>query len=154
MDFEWGKDSIADTYRRIFVLKVSLTLSAVFSILFGISESYKMAICLGPCLILSPMDFFQEARWFFEEEYRSTRGTIRSFASLYFSLILFLRLLFHSHRKLFPWVGIGFLSRRDNPANRWATGRTEESTSWNTGMKWGACVELFQPNLKVQLLNC
>ena len=42
--FEWGK--AADRYGRVFVIKMSLLLSAVFSILFGIAPTFKTALIL------------------------------------------------------------------------------------------------------------
>eukprot|EP00934_Nitzschia_sp_Nitz4_P002778 Nitzschia sp. Nitz4//scaffold307_size21646//13824//15683//NITZ4_008599-RA/size21646-processed-gene-0.15-mRNA-1//-1//CDS//3329547142//2768//frame0 len=49
--FEWGK--AADKYGRTFVIKASLVLSAILSILFGISSTFAMAIftrfLLGVC---------------------------------------------------------------------------------------------------------
>ena len=49
--FEWGK--IADRYGRVFVIKASLLLSAVFSILFGLSPTFYMALFLRSMLGLS-----------------------------------------------------------------------------------------------------
>ena len=40
--FEWGK--AADKYGRVFVVKISLLLSAVFSILFGLAPSFTMVL--------------------------------------------------------------------------------------------------------------
>ena len=45
---EWGK--IADRYGRVCVLQASLVLSAVFCILFGTSQSYRMALVWRFCL--------------------------------------------------------------------------------------------------------
>lgn len=49
--FEWGK--AADRYGRVYVIEVSLLLSAAFSILFGLAPSFPMALIfrflLGVC---------------------------------------------------------------------------------------------------------
>lgn len=49
--FEWGKS--ADKYGRVFVIKSSLLLSALFSILFGLAPTFSLALlarfCLGMC---------------------------------------------------------------------------------------------------------
>lgn len=42
--FEWGK--AADRYGRVFVIKMSLLLSSVFSILFGIAPTFKTALII------------------------------------------------------------------------------------------------------------
>ena len=42
--FEWGK--AADRYGRVFVIKVSLLLSAVFSTLFGFAPTFSLALIL------------------------------------------------------------------------------------------------------------
>jgi MFS family permease len=49
--YEWGR--LADIYGRVFVLQTSLVLSAVFSILFGTSQTYTMAIIWRCCLGMS-----------------------------------------------------------------------------------------------------
>lgn len=49
--FEWGK--AADRYGRVFVIKMSLLLSAVFSILFGLAPTFPMALILRFLLGLS-----------------------------------------------------------------------------------------------------
>jgi MFS family permease len=49
--YEWGR--LADIYGRVFVLQTSLVLSAVFSILFGTSQTYTMAIIWRFCLGMS-----------------------------------------------------------------------------------------------------
>ena len=46
--YEWGR--LADIYGRVFVLQTALVLSAVFSILFGTSQTYTMAIIWRCCL--------------------------------------------------------------------------------------------------------
>jgi MFS family permease len=46
--YEWGR--LADIYGRVFVLQTALVLSAVFSILFGTSQTYAMAIIWRFCL--------------------------------------------------------------------------------------------------------
>ena len=49
--FEWGK--AADRYGRVFVIKLSLLLSALFSILFGLSSNFYMALILRSLLGVS-----------------------------------------------------------------------------------------------------
>jgi len=49
--FEWGK--IADRYGRVFVIKISLVLAAIFSILFGLSSTFAMALIVRCFLGLS-----------------------------------------------------------------------------------------------------
>lgn len=46
--YEWGR--VADKYGRILCLQASMILSAVFSILFGMAQSYNMAIFWRCCL--------------------------------------------------------------------------------------------------------
>lgn len=46
--YSWG--TIADTYGRVVCLQASMILSAIFSILFGLSTSYRMAILFRICL--------------------------------------------------------------------------------------------------------
>merc|ERR1719491_1107992 len=49
--FEWGR--VADRHGRVFVIKASLLLSAIFSILFGLAPTFSMALIwrciLGLC---------------------------------------------------------------------------------------------------------
>jgi MFS family permease len=43
--YGWGK--VADSYGRVFVLQASLIMSCVFTLLFGLSQTFLLATCCG-----------------------------------------------------------------------------------------------------------